>query len=121
MFSGGDYEEVARWLRLFATSHAKRESPRVETLVEQDDERRTTYRVRVTCDGRSSAALELDATEVAASRGSRDWCGRLAIRIRGLARALLDPARCREPIRVPGDSSDGATGAVGLTGREPRC
>ena len=34
MFSGGDYEEVARWLANFVTSHAKRESPRVEAIVE---------------------------------------------------------------------------------------
>ena len=34
MFSGGDYDEVARWLSNFVTSHAKRENPRVEAVVE---------------------------------------------------------------------------------------
>ena len=34
MFSGGDYDEVARWLRNFVSSHAKRENPRVEAVVE---------------------------------------------------------------------------------------
>lgn len=91
MFSGGDYQEVARWLRLFATSHAKRESPRVETVVEEDDVQRA-YRVRLIHGDRSSLALELDAADVAANRGSLEWCSRLATQIRGLARQVVDPA-----------------------------
>ena len=34
MFSGGSYEDVARWLRNFLVSHAKREDPRVEVVFE---------------------------------------------------------------------------------------
>src|ERR1700731_4215179 len=32
MFSGGEYEEVARWLRNFVASHAKRENLRAEPV-----------------------------------------------------------------------------------------
>lgn len=39
MFSGGSYEEVTRWLQNFVTSHAKRESPRVEGIIEAEEER----------------------------------------------------------------------------------
>jgi hypothetical protein len=92
MFSGGDYQEVASWLQLFATSHAKRESPRVEAVVEEDAGQRATYRVRVTCGDASSPELEVDATEAAANRGSLEWCHRLAARIRGLARPLVSSA-----------------------------
>ncbi len=90
MFSGGDYQEVARWLRLFATSHAKRESPRVETVVEEDDAQRAVYRVRLIHGDRSSPALELDAADVGTNRGSLEWCSRLATRIRDLARQVVD-------------------------------
>ncbi|MGH7375486.1 MAG: hypothetical protein ACREJY_14790, partial [Candidatus Rokuibacteriota bacterium] len=34
MFSGGEYDEVGRWLRNFVTAHAKRENLRVEAVVE---------------------------------------------------------------------------------------
>jgi hypothetical protein len=90
VFSGGDYQEVARWLQLFATSHAQRESPRVEAVVEEDDAHRAAYRVRVILGDRSSPVLEVDAAEAAGNRGGLAWCHRLASRIRGLARALLD-------------------------------
>jgi hypothetical protein len=91
MFSGGDYREVARWLQLFATSHAKRESPRVEAIVEEDDPGQTAYRVRVILGDRSSPVLEVDATDAARNRGSLVWCHRLAAQIRDRARSLLGP------------------------------
>ena len=34
MFSGGDYDEVARWLENFVNSHAKREDPRAECVLD---------------------------------------------------------------------------------------
>ena len=34
MMSGGEYEEVGRWLWNFVISHAKRENPRAEAIVE---------------------------------------------------------------------------------------
>ena len=39
MFSGGDYEEVARWLHNFVRAHAKRENLRVEAVVETEGPR----------------------------------------------------------------------------------
>ena len=48
MFSGGDYEEVARWVRNFVTSHAKHEDLRVEAAVETDGPREgVSYGVRL--------------------------------------------------------------------------
>ena len=61
MFSGGTYDEVARWLRNFLTSHAKRVSP----------------------------VVEFDFHEVAEGRGSLAWCAELAERTQALARELL--------------------------------
>ena len=40
MFSGGDYAEVARWLKNFVTSHGKRETLRVEAVVDAEGPRR---------------------------------------------------------------------------------
>ena len=39
MFSGGEYDEVARWLRNFVASHAKRENLRVEPEVDTEGPR----------------------------------------------------------------------------------
>ena len=48
MFSGGDYEEVARWLRNFVASHAKRENLRVEPEVDTEGPREgQSYGVRL--------------------------------------------------------------------------
>jgi hypothetical protein len=93
MFSGGDYAEVERWLRLFVTSHAKRVNPRIEAIVEVGDEREgKSYGVRLRLGDRLSPLIELDYTEAAANRGSLAWCHALADRVQGLARDLLSAA-----------------------------
>jgi hypothetical protein len=89
MFSGGDFHEVARWLLNFLNSHAKRESPRVEALVEADDDRPTVYGVRLRLGERLSPRVELDFQTVADNRGSLAWCSDLAAQVRGWARDLL--------------------------------
>jgi hypothetical protein len=94
MFSGGDYEEVARWLSNFVRSHAKREHPRVEAVVEAAGPREgTSYGVRVRLGARlapssAEAPLELTFAEVAAGRGSLAWCQTIAERVRALAAAV---------------------------------
>jgi hypothetical protein len=92
MFSGGDYEEVARWLRNFVVSHAKRENLRVEAVVETEGPREGEsfgIRLRLGQELRppaGAAPVELPFAEVAAKRGDMAWCGALAERIRALAR-----------------------------------
>jgi hypothetical protein len=94
MFSGGDYQEVARWLRNFVASHAKRENLRVEAVVEAEGPREgRSYGVRLRLgEGLRPAppapALELGFPEVAGNRGSLAWCSDLASRVRTLAREL---------------------------------
>ena len=90
MFSGGSYDEVARWLRVFLTSHAKREHPRVEVVLDDDDALRgRAYRARLRFGEQVSQPLELDFKEVADQRGTLAWCAALASRTRALARSLL--------------------------------
>lgn len=92
MFSGGDYEEVARWLHNFVRAHAKRENLRVEAIVETEGPREgQSYgiRLRLGEDLRPAPpepAVELGFREVAQNRGSLAWCGGLADRVRALAR-----------------------------------
>lgn len=99
MFSGGDYEEVARWLANFVTSHAKRESPRVEAIVEGEGERENrSYGVRLRLGQRvlpppGAPPLELDFADVSAHRGDLAWCDGLARRVRDLARQLIAAER----------------------------
>ena len=89
-FSGGSYDEVARWLWNFLTSHAKREHPRIEVQVERGDEREgRSYGARLTLAERRSPTLELDYRDVADHRGSLAWCRALADRTRQLARDHL--------------------------------
>jgi hypothetical protein len=98
MFSGGSYEEVERWLRMFVNSHAKREHPRIEAVVEADDEREgKSYGVRLALGGRTTDVMELDYKDVADRRGELAWCTALAKRIREQARALasLTPSDAR--------------------------
>lgn len=96
MFAGGSYEEVGRWLWNFATSHAKRESPRVETIVEAEEEREgKSYGVRLRIGDRTLPPLteppfEFAYPEVAEGKGSFGWCEGMAERIRGWARELLN-------------------------------
>jgi hypothetical protein len=90
MFSGGTYEEVARWLWNFLTSHAKRVSPRVEVEVDSADAREgKSYGARLRVGTRVSPPLEFDFHEVAEKRGSLAWCDELALRTQALARELL--------------------------------
>jgi hypothetical protein len=90
MFSVGSYDEVARWLRVFLTSHAKREHPRIEVVLDEDDALRArAYRARLRFGDRVSEPLELDFKDVADHRGTLLWCATLAARTRALARSLL--------------------------------
>ena len=85
MFSGGDYQEVARWLENFATSHAKRQDLRAEVLLDTEGPREgTSYGLRVRLGERFSSEIELQFADVAANRGSLAWCQALADRVRGL-------------------------------------
>ena len=89
MFSGGEYEEVARWVRNFVASHAKRENLRVEPEVDAEGPREgQSYGVRLRLGEALSPALELTFADVAENRGSLAWCAELAGRVRALARAL---------------------------------
>lgn len=101
MFSGGSYDDVARWLRNFLTSHAKREDPRLEVVLEAGGARDgATYAARLRLGQRLSAPIELDYKEVADNRGALTWCAALAEAIRNDARALLgDGLREETPAR----------------------
>ena len=89
MFSGGTYDEVARWLRNFLLSHAKREHVRAEVDVESGDEREgTSYAARVRMGGKVSPPIEFEFADVAKNRGSLQWCARLAAQIREVVRDL---------------------------------
>jgi hypothetical protein len=96
MFSGGDYQECARWLWNFAEAHAKRESPRVEAVVDTAGAREgVSYGLQDRL-GESlapRAPLELTFEEVREGRGRIEWCQALAGRVRGLARELLAAER----------------------------
>ena len=98
MFAGGSYEEVARWLLGFVNSHAKRESPRVEGIVEAGDERaRKAFGVRLRLGEHyepplAEPAIEFPFAEVSSGKGSLAWCQALAQRVSGWARRLLEAA-----------------------------
>ncbi len=90
MFSGGSYDEVARWLRVFLTSHAKREHPRVEVVLDENNALQgRAYRARLRLGERVSEPIELDFKDVAEHRGALAWCAALAARTRAQARSLL--------------------------------
>ena len=89
MFSGGTYDEVARWLWNFLTSHAKRENLRAEVEVEAGEEREgKSYAARVRVGEKLAAPIEFEFAEVAEHRGSLEWCTRLAARVREVVRDL---------------------------------
>ena len=94
MFSGGDYEEVRRWLDNFALAHAKRENPRIEALIEAEGPYEgKQYGVRLRLGDRmappaGTAPLVLEYPEVRDQRGSLAWSLALAARVRELARQL---------------------------------
>ncbi len=99
MFSGGDYEEVARWLGNFVVSHAKHENLSVEAVLDAEGLREgKSYGVRLRLGERllpppGQPPLELSYREVADNRGSLAWCSALAARIRALARELSEAER----------------------------
>jgi hypothetical protein len=89
MFSGGSYEEVARWLRMFLNSHAKREHPRVEATVDTSGDREgRSYATWLRLDDRVSPMVEFDFKDVADHRGSFAWCQALADATRARVRDL---------------------------------
>ena len=90
MFSGGSYEDVARWLHNFLTSHAKREYPRAEVVFDDDDALEgRAYRARLRVGERVGDPIEFDYKDVADHRGELAWCAALARRTRAQVKALL--------------------------------
>jgi hypothetical protein len=90
MFSGGSYDEVKRWLLMFLNSHAKRENPRVEAVLDDDDAREgRSYGAWLRFGPHGSRLMEFDYQEVAQHRGELAWCAALAERVRREARELL--------------------------------
>jgi hypothetical protein len=98
MFSGGDYEEVGRWLWNFVEAHAKRENLRAEALVDAAGPRQgQSYGVRLRVDARvlpppDQAPVEMTFADVAAGRGQLAWCNALAGRVRTIAGGFATPA-----------------------------
>jgi hypothetical protein len=89
-FSGGDYDEVRRWVWNFLTSHAKRIDPRIEVELDDDDAREgVSYGARLRLGPRTTGMIELAYEEVAANRGALAWCAALAARTRELVQAEL--------------------------------
>src|SRR3979490_1873625 len=96
MFSGGDYQEVARWLENFATSHAKREDLRAECVLDTEGAREgRSYGLRVRVGEHLSSEIELPFAEGASNRGGRAWARALADRVRGLVRETVGPGSLR--------------------------
>ena len=96
-FSGGSYEEVARWLHNFMISHAKREDPRAEVELDSGDEREgKSYGARVRLGEHVSDVMEFDYRTVADHRGELQWCRDLAVRtrqaVRDLGRSVVRPS-----------------------------
>ena len=101
MFSGGTYQEVARWLWNFLTSHAKRVDPRIEVVLDADDEREgKSYGARLSFRRQLGPPIEFEFRDVADNRGSLAWCSALAERTKGLARELV-AARGVADVRTP--------------------
>ena len=93
MFSGGTYDEVARWLANFLTSHAKRENVHAEVELDAGDEREgKSYGVRLRLGERLSSLIDFDYAEVARNRGTLEWCATLAARTRAVVRDLTAAA-----------------------------
>ena len=89
MFSGGSYDEVARWLRNFLNAHAKREDVHAEVELEAGEEREgKSYAARVRLGARVAPPIELEFAEVARNREGLNWCATLALRVRKVVRDL---------------------------------
>ena len=96
-FSGGSYEDVARWLHNFLTSHAKREQYKAEVEIDSGDEREgKSYGARIRLGEHLSDLVEFDYRSVADHRGELQWCRDLAERtrrvVRDLARSVGQPS-----------------------------
>ena len=96
-FSGGSYEDVARWLDNFLLSHAKREQLRTEVELETGDEREgKSYAGRFRLGEMVSEPIEFEYRTVAERRGELAWCRELAERtrrvVRDLARSVARPS-----------------------------
>ena len=101
MFSGGTYPEVARWLWNFLIAHAKRVDPRIEVVLDADDEREgKSYGARLSFRRQLGPPIEFEFRDVADNRGSLAWCSALAERTKGLARELV-AARGVADVRTP--------------------
>jgi hypothetical protein len=91
-----DYHEIARWLTSFARSHAKRESSRIEVVVDDAGEREgRSYGVRLVLGDRSyppGAPIEVGFRDAAEGRTRFEWCAGLARDVRAAARALQGEA-----------------------------
>ena len=88
-FSGGSYDDVARWLHNFLTSHAKRENLHAEVELESGDEREgKSYAARFRLGDRVSDPIDFDFRTVADHRGELQWCRDLAERTRQAVRDL---------------------------------
>jgi hypothetical protein len=88
-FSGGSYDDVARWLHNFLTSHAKREEFKAEVELATGDEREgKSYGARIRLGEHLSDVIEFDYRTVADHRGELQWCRELAERTRRLVRNL---------------------------------
>jgi hypothetical protein len=90
-----DYHEIGGWLSSFARSHAKRESSRIEVILESGSAREgRSYGVRLALEGRihpppGSPPIELEFADVAAGRTRFAWCEALGERLRAAAREIL--------------------------------
>jgi len=90
------YWEVERWFRLFATSHAKRVSPRIEVFLETEGERiGRGYGLRLILGSLyqppvGSPPMEVSFPEIQANRLTFAWCDRLAREIRRQASLLVE-------------------------------
>jgi len=96
-FSGGSYEDVARWLHNFLTSHAKRENFKAEIELDAGDERQgNSYGARVRVGDAGADIVEFEYRTVADRRGELQWCRELADHTRqivqDLARAVARPS-----------------------------
>jgi hypothetical protein len=102
VFSGGTYEEVARWLWNFLTAHAKRVDPRIEVVLDTEGEREgNSYGAQLSFRRHLSPTREFDFREVAENRGSLAWCSDLAERTKALARELVAATQGAADVRTP--------------------
>jgi hypothetical protein len=94
-----DYHEVAAWLENFVRSHAKREDPRIEVLLDASGPREDhSYGVRLALGPRvhpprEASPIELQFPETAEGRTRFAWTEALGARIQSAAREILGSAR----------------------------